>query len=50
MSQDGCRRLVYELRWRGRMNEPKSPDCLEDLARAPGVIALKWATHAPPPL
>ena len=47
---DGCRHLGFELRWRGRMSDPKAPGCLEELSGTRGVIALKWASRAAPPL
>lgn len=47
---DGCRHLGFELRWRGRTSDQKSPGCLEELSRSRGVIALKWASRAAPPV
>jgi putative Mg2+ transporter-C (MgtC) family protein len=46
----GRRHMGFELSWRGRPNEPKAPAYLKDLARTPGVVALKWTSHAAPPL
>jgi putative Mg2+ transporter-C (MgtC) family protein len=32
----------YELRWHGRMNDNRPPEFLEELARKPGVLKLRW--------
>jgi putative Mg2+ transporter-C (MgtC) family protein len=46
----GRRHMGFELSWRGRPNAPKPPAYLKDLASTPGVVALKWTSHAAPPL
>ncbi|HWK44314.1 MAG TPA: MgtC/SapB family protein [Stellaceae bacterium] len=46
----GRRHFAFELRGRGRMDEPKAPARLGELARTAGVTAVKWMSRDSPPL
>ncbi|MDB5363308.1 MAG: putative rane protein [Rhodospirillales bacterium] len=50
IDEAGRQHIDLELSRHGRSNEQQAPMPIEALANLPGVVALKWSSHAAPPV